>query len=323
MAKVTGQGVTIYIDTAASGGVNITDSGALTLTSPTSGTYEGISLYQSPSVSAFNVSGAATLKFSGTIDAPGATIQITGSGGVAALGSELISRDLTISGSASLSISADAENRTEGSNALKVAGGPAPQPTSQAPLTQAALKPVVQQAIAGWVAAGLDSRVAAQLEDVVVQIAPLPAPYLGLAGPGIIWLDPTAEGYGWFISAASDPGAAVPRGRIDLLTVVSHELGHEFGLEDGDGTPLMAPTLSPGIRVVPGAGDLAAPHASNAIGTTGAGPTSLTAGSPGPVNHAVSISPSLRDGSAYRFADGPEANTIPSSQRHGLLASLF
>ena len=58
---------------------------------------------------------------------------------------------------------------------------------------------------------------------------------------------------------------------------------------------------------------MAAPHASNAIGTTGAGPTSLTAGSPGPVNHAVSISPSLRDGSAYRFADGPEANTIPSS----------
>jgi len=43
--------------------------------------------------------------------------------------------------------------------------------------------------------------------------------------------------------------------RVDLLTVVMHELGHELGMADVDGTvavgDLMAETLTPGVRRLP------------------------------------------------------------------------
>ena len=49
---------------------------------------------------------------------------------------------------------------------------------------------------------------------------------------------------------------------MDLLTVMTHELGHLFGLMDGNGTALMASTLSPGTRILPTASDLLSPHTS-------------------------------------------------------------
>jgi hypothetical protein len=72
-----------------------------------------------------------------------------------------------------------------------------------------------------------------------------------------------AAGYGWFV----DPtplqdeeflvdGSAVPGGpadgRMDLLTVVLHELGHEAGLDDNEGSGLMSGTLPTGVRRVGG-----------------------------------------------------------------------
>src|SRR4051812_7427265 len=87
----------------------------------------------------------------------------------------------------------------------------------------------------------------------------------------MIQLDATASGAGWYVdptpaedsefavsiggtehSAGPDSPAA---GRIDLLTVVMHEMGHVLGLDDLDvqATPhdLMTVSLAPGIRRLP------------------------------------------------------------------------
>jgi hypothetical protein len=72
-------------------------------------------------------------------------------------------------------------------------------------------------------------------------------------------LSPNAAGYGWFVDATPGQdeefgadGAALAggpaAGRMDLLSVVLHELGHLAGRADDDGTDLMAGTLALGTR---------------------------------------------------------------------------
>ena len=72
---------------------------------------------------------------------------------------------------------------------------------------------------------------------------------LGLTGSSRIVLDDDALGYGWYVGSMSE---TVPEGTMDLLTVLTHEMGHVLGLSDLDGqaTPdsLMAGTLQPGQR---------------------------------------------------------------------------
>ena len=91
-----------------------------------------------------------------------------------------------------------------------------------------------------------------------------------------ITLDTDAAGSGWFIDStplmneefavganpwqftALDGGAA--SGKIDLMTVLMHELGHVMGLghvsSTVDGTRLMAGSIDPGIRRLPSSLDL-------------------------------------------------------------------
>jgi hypothetical protein len=88
---------------------------------------------------------------------------------------------------------------------------------------------------------------------------------LGLTSGNTIYLNQDAAGYGWFVdptlgldeafgpanssgqSSAIDPQA---QGRMDLLTVVEHELGHIAGLSDLSSSvdDLMSSRLSTGIR---------------------------------------------------------------------------
>ena len=78
------------------------------------------------------------------------------------------------------------------------------------------------------------------------QIAPIASGWLGGYLPGTIYLDPTADGYGWFIDPTQDGSSArsavrasltgsAAAGHVDLLTVVMHELGHALGLGDVSG----------------------------------------------------------------------------------------
>src|SRR5262249_33642977 len=109
-------------------------------------------------------------------------------------------------------------------------------------LTVEQLQPVVAQAIAAWRAAGVTPEQLSNLERVTVHVDNLPRGELGEALPGEIWIDRTAAGWGW-----SGTDAA---GRMDLATVVTHELGHVLGFEHND-TGVMEPTLAPGVRLVP------------------------------------------------------------------------
>jgi hypothetical protein len=156
-------------------------------------------------------------------------------------------------------------------NAQLVAGGANPAGGRVDPLTSGELQPVIREAIARWAAAGIDAAQLSALGQVTVGIAAFPGPWLGMAFPGAVWVAQDAAGYGWSLDA---PEGGVPLGKVDLLTVVEHELGHELGLEDNNGTGLMGLYLAPGVRRDP----VAAPPT-----PTPAGPTSpLSAPSPLP-----------------------------------------
>ncbi|HUY32931.1 MAG TPA: PKD domain-containing protein [Pirellulales bacterium] len=278
-ATVTGNGVMLYNATGnggdngldetngqndGAGGIHVRGNASVTLTPPTSGTYEGVAIFQARTLSIpVRLAGDATWNIAGTVYVPTAAMHVSGHETtdnailVGGSGAEFIAQDMFVSGHASFTLTADAGNRSYDPNAMLVAGGPAAHPSGMPPLTLAEVAPVLQQALADWQAAGIDAATLAAMAQVTIHVTTLPAPYLGQAAPGSIWLDSTAEGYGWFTGGSS---ATPPAGEIDLLTVVSHELGHLIGLQDGDGAPLMAQSLAPGVRIVPSAADLLAAH---------------------------------------------------------------
>lgn len=137
---------------------------------------------------------------------------------------------------------------------LRLAGAPV-RNSDAADLTSAQLDSVVVEALAKWTTVGLSSNQASTLGGIEFIIADLPGDYLGLALEDLIYLDIDAAGKGWHI----DPSDADVVG-VDLLTVVSHELGHTLGLDDLHSqehhNELMAATLAPGERRLPDADDL-------------------------------------------------------------------
>lgn len=144
------------------------------------------------------------------------------------------------------------------------AGGEGPGNTNR--LTEAKLSAILPDAIEEWAAAGLPAADIARLDGVTAKIATLPPGYLGGAaiGGSTIYLSPDAAGYGWFVEAAPWSGsvAAAALGHEDLVTVVTHELGHVLGLNDLDPTmlpnDLMAATLPTGVRRHPSSQDVIA-----------------------------------------------------------------
>ena len=150
-------------------------------------------------------------------------------------------------------------------NAQLVAGGANLRGGNPDPLTPPELQPVVQEAIGLWRAAGIDAAQLSALSHVAVGIAALPGPWLGMAFPGAIWIAPDAAGYGWYIDLTPADASAFPAalgspayGKVDLLTVVAHELGHELGLDDTAGDGLMGVFLPTGTRRLPGPDQVAA-----------------------------------------------------------------
>lgn len=97
-APVSGTGVTFYFPSAGDQ-AKVTGSGALTLTAPTSGTYNGILFYQNPSDTTqmqITASGTSTIK--GIIYAPTANLDLTGSG-ASSFYTSLVVGTLTMTGS--------------------------------------------------------------------------------------------------------------------------------------------------------------------------------------------------------------------------------
>ncbi len=126
------------------------------------------------------------------------------------------------------------------------------------PLTAGQAAPLLSEAVARWQSAGTDM---SALVNVHSAIADLEGTRLGLASGDTIFLDVNAAGWGWFVDPTplddfefTTSGDRGEQGRIDLLSVLMHEMGHLLGHEHcepgasatGD---LMAETLTAGARM--------------------------------------------------------------------------
>ncbi len=140
-----------------------------------------------------------------------------------------------------------------------------------APLTQADASGLLAAASQYWLNAGAP---AALLNSLTIDIGNLP---VGVAAETVgsqITLSANGAGWGWFVdpnptseadfTATSDPNeftanAGSPAaGKLDLLTVLIHEMGHVLGLGDvSDNADTMAQFLAPGTRRLPSADDIA------------------------------------------------------------------
>jgi hypothetical protein len=120
------------------------------------------------------------------------------------------------------------------------------------PLSAEALVQAKTTAIDLWRAAGASASELAALASTPVRLGELDRRgALGLAFTehvSSIWIDDNGGGWGWHV----DPSSAPPADRVDLLTVVLHELGHVLGRGDlTDGERLMSHALAPGQRRLP------------------------------------------------------------------------
>ena len=145
---------------------------------------------------------------------------------------------------------------TSDPNAQLVASTP-PAIDSAATLTSAELQAITAAAERAWLTTGIAPAQFTTVRFVITR--DLPYGEIGYTDANTIYLDATADGFGWYTgsSVAFDAqGVALAGGpaedRIDLLTVVLHELGHTLGLPDGCTcglfTELMQATLPAGVQ---------------------------------------------------------------------------
>lgn len=109
---ITGNGVMFFnAGTGQSNSINIS-GGIVTLTPPTSGIYSGITFFQARnSTQSLSISGGGDFNIDGTFYAPAAELKITGSSGTARIGSQYISRSLTLGGNGNIIVNASSTNK--------------------------------------------------------------------------------------------------------------------------------------------------------------------------------------------------------------------
>jgi hypothetical protein len=139
-----------------------------------------------------------------------------------------------------------------------LAAAPAATPTSGPPLPADIIAPLWAEAAHRWAAAGATPDQVSRALATTPSVRDLGGLYLGATVGDRVYIDDNPAGYGWFIDAT--PGAdeefgptgnGAAAGRMDLLTVLSHEMGRLFGYDVGDATqhPVMSLTLTPGVRL--------------------------------------------------------------------------
>ncbi|HEV7222596.1 MAG TPA: Calx-beta domain-containing protein, partial [Pirellulales bacterium] len=189
-------------------------------------------------------------------------------------------------------------------------------------ITPAEVRPFLDAAAREWQAAGVDPALLHRLlSGATVRVADLPGSLLGQTKGEEIDLDQNAAGYGWFLGdkrkdngdfaiadgpteRSASPGSRA-YGRVDLLTAVTHELGHLLGLGDlppgASPQDIMALTIGLSTRRYPADGegpqsDRARPDANDRSTDSAFGDFAMTEepGAPGPVPAAEA--PRWRDG---------------------------
>jgi hypothetical protein len=119
------------------------------------------------------------------------------------------------------------------------------------------VQPLFVEALARWQAAGVNT---SGLGNIQLQITDVGGTTLGLASGHTITLDDNAAGWGWYVdrmpwedSEFIRRGSQGEKNRMDLLTVLEHEIGHILGHEHEE-TGVMIDTLPTGTRRVPSGG---------------------------------------------------------------------
>ncbi|HEX8480279.1 MAG TPA: Ig-like domain-containing protein, partial [Allosphingosinicella sp.] len=160
-----------------------------------------------------------------------------------------------------------------GSGGGAVAGTPPAPAADDNVLTTAELDQLVEAAIQRWIDAGATPEQVAAMRAVEFGIVDMAGIYVGSSTAGVINIDSDGAGYGWFVdstpgedgefggsgtSLTADAGGAAA-GKLDLLTVIMHELGHQIGLADdyasAHGDDLMYGYMNVGERRLPASGD--------------------------------------------------------------------
>jgi hypothetical protein len=188
---------------------------------------------------------------------------------------------------------------------------PAPAPASAnagSPLTGDQLAQIVGAAIQRWAASPVLHGDDSALRQASFVVADLPGLMVGQTVGNSIVIDPTAAGYGWYVDptpfddsefATASPGvlqadsASPAFGRLDLLTVVMHELGHLAGKQDINNevnpADLMDATLAAGVRRLPEGSTIA-------VGDSESGAFVLTTQPPSILLNRASASPATATG---------------------------
>ncbi|MES2778026.1 MAG: Ig-like domain-containing protein [Bacteroidota bacterium] len=135
-------------------------------------------------------------------------------------------------------------------------------------LTAAKMKSIHEAAIRRWISAGANKRHVQKMRAVVIKIDEVAGNFIGTSEKGIIKLDKNAAGYGWFFDQTPYDDREFAnkntlhsyvhinaKGKMDLLTVLMHELGHQIGLDDNyldhESPTLMYGYINPGERRLP------------------------------------------------------------------------
>jgi hypothetical protein len=159
-------------------------------------------------------------------------------------------------------------------------------------LTEEQLGAVLDEALRIWSAFLTNADQLNRLDSITVEITDLPDGILGEARGTTIYLDITAAGHGWFVDATADDSsefgiildgerliadsASDAFGRIDLLTVLVHEIGHGLGFDHDSGLAVMDDALRNGERVLLGSDTAVAMTSGSVTAAVSAGGGVLT-----------------------------------------------
>ncbi|HET9216767.1 MAG TPA: matrixin family metalloprotease, partial [Terriglobia bacterium] len=132
------------------------------------------------------------------------------------------------------------------------------------PVADLQLQPLLEEALVRFADLGVDERRLESARNVSVEVEDLPGWTIAETVDDTIRIDSTAAGLGWFVDetpedntefqpdgadlVATSEGPAA--GRVDLLTVLAHELGHYLGLSHTS-EGLMNSGIRPGVRRLP------------------------------------------------------------------------
>jgi hypothetical protein len=121
-------------------------------------------------------------------------------------------------------------------------GAPNTGPERGENLDRHMVQSLLPEALAVWQSAGVD---VTPVQNLNIQVATLWDGSLAWSMNQAITFDRTAQGYGWFTDAMHAPKP----GTLDLLTVLTHELGLQLGFKEStDPHDVMDEYLAPGVR---------------------------------------------------------------------------